>query len=141
LIQIPVFITLFYVFRNDLNVHLDSLYSFVQFPSHPSQHFLGLFDLNVNKNYVLALLTGLTQFIQTKLTLPVSPKAKTELGQGSFADDLTRSMSLQMTYVMPIFIAFIATTLPAAVSLYWVTSNTISIVLELWWRKRQKKSK
>ncbi|OJI08138.1 MAG: hypothetical protein COX02_02315 [Candidatus Vogelbacteria bacterium CG22_combo_CG10-13_8_21_14_all_37_9] len=140
LIQIPIFITLYYVFRSDLETHLSSLYSFISFPTHPNTQFLGLFDLNDLKNYPFAFLTALTQFIQTKLTLPVPVKtqgSKKALGEGTFAEDLSRSMSLQMTYVMPIIIGFFATTLPAAVALYWITSNTIHIIMELLWRKKK----
>lgn len=137
LIQIPIFITLYYVFSSNLNLHLDSLYSFIHFPAQPNVHFLGFFDLNVTKNYLFAFLTGLTQFIQTKLTLPAPTGPKKAIGEGSFADDLSRSMNLQMTYVMPVFIGFIAISLPAAVSLYWITSNSIHIAMELLWRKEK----
>lgn len=138
LIQIPIFITLYYVFSSNLDLHLDSLYSFIHFPSHSNVHFLGFFDLNVTKNYLFAILTALTQFIQTKLTLPAAPAGpKKALGEGSFAEDLSRSMNLQMTYVMPVFIGFIAISLPAAVSLYWITSNSIHIAMELLWRKKK----
>ncbi|MEK7091861.1 MAG: YidC/Oxa1 family membrane protein insertase, partial [Patescibacteria group bacterium] len=138
LIQIPIFITLFYVFQSNLETNLSSLYSFIPFPSHPNSQFLGLFDLNGLRNYLFAILTALTQFIQTKLTLPTPTGPKKALGEGTFAEDLSRSMGLQMTYVMPVFIGFIALTLPAAVSLYWITSNTMHIVMELLWRRKTK---
>jgi YidC/Oxa1 family membrane protein insertase len=138
LIQIPIFITLYYVFRSNLSSHLDSLYSFIHFPTHANANFLGLFDLNGAKNYLFAVLTALTQFIQTKLTLPAPTGPKKAIGEGTFSEDLSRSMNLQMTYLMPIVIGFIAVSLPAAVSLYWITSNSIHIVMEVLWRRKTK---
>ncbi|KKR13861.1 MAG: Membrane protein insertase, YidC/Oxa1 family [Candidatus Woesebacteria bacterium GW2011_GWA1_39_21b] len=142
LIQIPIFLTLFYVFRGDIGVHLDSLYSFVSAPTDSNNLFLGWFNLYDSKNYLFAVLTGLTQFFQTKLTLPAqSPVAKEKKdGQPSFAEEFGRSMNMQMLYIMPVVIVFIATSLPAAVSLYWITSNTLSIALELFYRRHLKKT-
>ncbi|MFA6416243.1 MAG: YidC/Oxa1 family membrane protein insertase [Candidatus Paceibacterota bacterium] len=137
IVQIPIFLTLFYVFRGDINSHLSSLYSFVQAPENFNKLFLGIFDLSANKNYLFAVLTGLTQYYQTKLTLPASSPAPTNGAERSFADDFGRSMNTQMLYVMPVVIAFVSASVPAAVCLYWITSNTMSIVLELIYQKKK----
>lgn len=138
LIQIPVFLTLYYVFLGDINSHLSSLYSFVSAPSDLNKVFLGIFNLSANKNYLFAILTGLTQYLQARLTLPPSSSTKPALGnERNFSEELSRSMNNQILYIMPLMIAFISATIPAAVSLYWITSNTISIILELVYRKKK----
>ncbi|MFA6253769.1 MAG: YidC/Oxa1 family membrane protein insertase [Candidatus Paceibacterota bacterium] len=133
LIQIPIIIALYYVFRSisdpSANWH-DLIYPFITAPSAPiNTVFLGWFDLALNKNVILSVLTGLTQYLQVKLSLPVQPKKNNKLGE-SFKDDLMRSMDLQMRYFMPLITVFIAFTLPSAIALYWVTSNSFSTIYE-----------
>ncbi len=126
-IQIPIIITLFYVFKNGFQLNLDILYSFVPKPENINTLFLGLLDIH-EKSYVLAVLVGLTQFIQMKLAIPPLPKLTKEK---SLSNDFARSMNLQMRYVMPLMIVFIAASLPSAISIYWITSNIFAIGHEL----------
>ena len=137
IVQIPIFLTLFYVFRGDITAHFSSLYSFVSAPTVFNKLFLGIFDLSANKNYLFAVLTGLTQYYQTKLTLPAPSPAPINGGERSFAEDFGRSMNTQMLYVMPVIIVFVSATVPAAVCLYWIASNTMSIVLELVYQNKK----
>jgi membrane protein insertase Oxa1/YidC/SpoIIIJ len=51
-------------------------------------------------------------------------------GKQSFQEDLARSMQVQMRYVLPVMIGFIAYTTSAAVALYWATSNILGIAQE-----------
>lgn len=70
--------------------------------------------------------------------MPPTP-SETPMGtERSFKDDLAKSMSVQMRYVMPVFVAFIAYTISAAVALYWITSNCFSIGHELFVRRKAK---
>ncbi|MFA5736673.1 MAG: YidC/Oxa1 family membrane protein insertase [Candidatus Paceibacterota bacterium] len=140
LIQLPIILALFYVFRDSLVVHQDIIYSFVSIPEKINPQFLGLIDISMNKNVVLAILTGLTQFIQVQLTMPkpknkkISPQSKE---QPTFGGDFARSMDIQVRYVMPFIISFIAWQLPAAISLYWITSNIFHLVSGLKIKKEQ----
>ncbi|MFA5022774.1 MAG: YidC/Oxa1 family membrane protein insertase [Candidatus Paceibacterota bacterium] len=138
LIQIPIIITLYYVFRDSFNVHTDLIYSFVSAPSQINTNFLGWFDLTANKSIVLSVLTGLSQYLQVRFSLPTQPKSKNKLGE-SFKDDLMRSMDLQMRYFMPLITVFIAFTLPSAIAVYWVTSNSFSAIYEMVVIKKIKK--
>jgi YidC/Oxa1 family membrane protein insertase len=45
-------------------------------------------------------------------------------------------MQLNVKYFLPIFIAFIAYQISAAVALYWITSNIFTIVQE-WYIRRE----
>lgn len=121
LVQLPIILALFYVFKDSVSL---------QGVGHI---FLGWFDLT-SRSYVLAVLTGLTQFFQIKLSLPPQPP-KTD-GARSFQEDLARNMQWQMKYFMPVMITVVAAGLPAALALYWITSSLFAIAYELLIRRR-----
>jgi YidC/Oxa1 family membrane protein insertase len=140
LIQIPVIIGLYWVFLKGLAVVDTSiLYSFVSVPASLDMHFL-MFDLT-QKSIILALLAGVTQFIQTHISLgkqPPLPPPSAE--KASFQEDFARSMQVQMRYILPVMIGFIAYTTAGAVALYWATSNILSIIQELLMRPKEKQA-
>ena len=128
LIQIPVIIGLYFVFFKGIkNIDVSILYSFIEVPLTLDMHFL-IFDL-AGKSIILALLAGVSQYFQTSISLgkPLSPKVASSTDKPSFQEDFARSMQIQMRYVLPIMVGFIAFTTSAAVALYWVTSNILSI--------------
>ncbi|MDP3661600.1 MAG: YidC/Oxa1 family membrane protein insertase [bacterium] len=133
LLQLPVIISLFYVFyRGGLPEINETLrYAFIPRPE-VSMEFLGLIDI-AGKSIFLAALAGITQFFQVKLALP-PPAPGTR--DGSFQGELAHGMHMQMKYVMPIFAAIAAYTISGAVALYWVTSNLFAIGQELVVRRR-----
>jgi YidC/Oxa1 family membrane protein insertase len=135
LIQFPIIIALYYVFLKGLPLMNDTLYSFVHVPAHISMKFLGIVDMQ-KSSLVLALLAGLTQFFQARLT---SMKMTPPKSDGSFKNEMMKSLQLQTQYVLPIFIALIATRIASAVALYWVTSNLFTIGQEFIVRKRAEK--
>ena len=94
--------------------------------------FLGAFDL-AGKSIILAFLAAITQFFQMKLAMPALPKPKPKNSSKgiSFKEELVKNMSVQMRYMMPIIVFFIAWQISAAVALYWTVSNFFSIVHEL----------
>ena len=135
--QIPVIFGLYFVFiREGLpSINADILYSFNAMPENVNMLFLGLLDIS-QKSIILALLAGVTQFFQAYM---MTPPQKKRSATPSIKEDLARSMSLQMKYVFPVIITIIASRFPAAVSLYWVTSNVFSIAQELYVRKNIRK--
>lgn len=137
LLQLPVIFALYAVFQHGISVtDTSQLYSFVRVPAHVNSLFLGLIDIS-QKSLILAFLTGLSQFFQARFAVP-PPKPRGE--KPSFQEDLARSMSLQVRFVLPVFIFFIAWGLPAVVSLYWITSNLFMIAQELYIRRKYKRS-
>ena len=60
-------------------------------------------------------------------------------GERTLQEDFARSMQIQMRYVLPVMIGFIAYQSAAAVALYWATSNILSIVQEILMRRRREK--
>jgi len=136
LIQLPIIFALYFIFlRGGLPmINTEILYSFVTVPTSVDVEFLGI--LNVfDRSIVLALLTGISQYVQGKLVMP-KPQPRKKGKAVSLKDDMARSMQLQMRYVMPVIVAVIAYTLPAIVAIYWTTSNIFTIFQEIFVRKR-----
>ncbi|MEA2112718.1 MAG: YidC/Oxa1 family membrane protein insertase [Patescibacteria group bacterium] len=136
LIQLPIIFALYFVFLKGgfPEINTDILYSFVKIPEVINMNFLGLISM-VEKNIYLALLAGISQYIQVQLMLPkLEPRNNKQ--QKTFKDDLMRSMNTQMKFVMPIIVFFISYGLPAAVALYWITSNTFMILQEIFVKRK-----
>lgn len=140
LIQFPIIISLYRIFYAGGIGEVDPslLYSFVHVPDHVvSMVFLGFISLT-SKNIIFALLAAVTQFFQAQIITPPSPPVVSG-EKKSIGNDLARSMTFQSKYVFPVLIFFIAYAVSAAVSLYWIVSNTFSIFQELYVRRRYKK--
>ncbi|MBI1999200.1 MAG: membrane protein insertase YidC [Parcubacteria group bacterium] len=132
IIQLPILIALYWTFWKGLaNGGFDSsvLYSFVSAPDTVNMNFLGLIDMS-GKSVVLALLAGLSQYVQVKLSSPLPSAAPRTGGPLSLKEEFARSMQIQMRYGLPIFVAVISYTISAAVALYWTTSNLFTIIHE-----------
>lgn len=108
-IQLPIVISLYYVFyKGGLpEVNTELLYSFVKVPEYVDMHLLGLFDMSA-KSVILAFIVGITQFYQMKLSFPPLPPRDKSKKDVSMKEELSRSMNLQMRYVMPIITGVIA---------------------------------
>lgn len=127
LLQLPVFFALYRLFLSGIGFNSADLYSFVRLPEAIQIMFLGLIDIS-KSNYVLAVLAGLTQFFQMRLALPKPPK--NQKPPESFQEQLSRSMSVQSRYIMPLFIFFIALKFSSGIALYWTAMNVFAIVHE-----------
>lgn len=138
LIQIPILLTLFFVFRSGLPFDEGELYSFVKLPQTVNTVFLSLFNLQVPA-WPLALFAGLTQFVQARLAVPALPRVKVAENP-SFADTMSRSMNLNMRYIFPGLITVIALGFPAALVLYWITNNLFMIAHELLVKRRAREA-
>ncbi len=125
LIQLPILIALYRalmgILENSGNLAA-ILYPFVKDPGPINTFFLGVIDLAVPSLF-LAVLTGIFQFIQSKMMFKSPSKAKAP-GQKM---DVQKTMGRQMTYFMPLFIVFISLKLPAGLPLYWAASTLFGI--------------
>jgi YidC/Oxa1 family membrane protein insertase len=116
-------------------INTDILYSFIPNPTLITMDFLGQLDIT-EKSLALALLAGVTQFISTRLAMPtLSPKSVTT--EPDFKADFARNMQLQMKYVMPVLIVFIAYNFSAVIAIYFIVSNLMTILQELFVRKHR----
>lgn len=139
LVQIPIIFALYYVFYKGINFESGVLYSFVRAPEHANMIFLGILDIS-QKSLILAILAGVSQYLQA-LFMPTGQIAKTTGGSfipsPSFAESFTKSMHMQMKYVFPFVIAFIAYSISGAVALYWITSNLFMVGQQIYVKKEK----
>ena len=135
LIQIPIIFALYYVFFNGINFQSGPLYSFISSPEHINMIFLGVLDIT-KKSLVLAILAGLSQYLQAYY-MPKPPASSGAGGSpGSFSESFTKSMNMQMKYIFPFIVAFIAYSISGAVALYWITSNLFMVGQQIYVNKR-----
>jgi len=134
LIQIPVFIWLFYVVRNFANdqINPDSIYSFFYFfgkkftsVESVTTTFLWM-DLLTTKNIVLTVMAALFTYLQMKLTNLVKPAAATPAVWWAAMPDMSKMM-----WFMGIFMAFMIWSFVYStqtwVWLYIVTTTLFSV--------------
>lgn len=117
LLQIPIILALYQAFIGFAAGKPDLLYSTLQL----SQNFtamMGGVDL-FHKSILVALLAGLTQYAQLSMS-PVQVDDK----------DPQAGMQKALRLTMPVMITFFAAALPAAVALYWATSNVVTLIME-----------
>lgn len=136
LIQFPVFIALYMLLKQGVEANYTLLYSFINFPQNINTVFLGLVDVS-KASYVISFLAALSQFFQVKLSMPSVKKISS--GPRSFKDELQKNMGIQMKYIMPVFIFFIAQRFPSGLALYWTTSNVFAIFHEIIVSRKSKK--
>jgi len=122
LIQLPVLIALFSVFQRGLETsELSRLYSFVANPGTLHAISFGFLDLTKGNIY-LGIIAALTQFLQTRLTMPLPD---------SSANSFSKTLAWQTTYILPILIFVWSFKFPSALLLYWTILNILGILQEL----------
>jgi YidC/Oxa1 family membrane protein insertase len=131
LIQLPIIMVLYQVFRNGLTTAgFSTLYSFMPHPGVIDTHFLGL-NLSTPDKWILPIITGLLQLVQTKqmqaLTRPMT-NAKTDDSQAA----MMVAMNKNMLYLTPVMTVLFSMRLPAALPLYWLM-NTLFAIVQQWW--------
>ncbi len=125
LIQLPIFIALYYVLQAVLkSSELNLLYSFVHNPGTIKTVTLGFLDLHA-PSIILAVLAGLAQYWQAKSMMSRQTKPAGD-------DSMTAMMNKQMLYFMPALTVIIGWRLPAGLTLYWFFS-TILTVAQQWY--------
>ncbi len=134
IVQLVVLIALYFaLFREGFPVINEALlYSYVHVPAAVSTTFFGLLDILSSHNIILAFLVGFTQYLAIRLTLLRTPSP-------THPDKVTahKMQSAMMLYFMPLLMAVVSYTFPAAVGVYFVTSNLVSLFQE-WVLKRKK---
>ncbi|MEO5635325.1 MAG: YidC/Oxa1 family membrane protein insertase [Candidatus Paceibacterota bacterium] len=137
LIQIPIIFALYYVFFKGINFENGLLYSFIHIPEHINMMFLGILDIS-KKSLLLAVLAGVSQYLQAYY-MPKAPVAAEN--SNSFQDSFAKSMNMQMKYVFPFVVAFIAYTISGAIALYWITSNLFAVGQQIYVKRNQESQK
>jgi len=135
LLQFPILIAMFVVFQKATG-SIDGveklLYEPIKNMAYIKQVLAGQIPFNTTlfglvnmakPSAVLAVIAGVTQYIQVKMITPKKQKSDA-------ADPQARMTSL-MNYTFPALTVFIAWTLPAALPIYWITTNLVAI-LQQW---------
>lgn len=137
-IQLPILLTLFWVFQSKTLTTVDTalLYSFVPVPEAISPVFLGVFAI-ASASITLAVIAALLQFVQGYLSFPIPPKS-TGTGPATMSQDFGRAMALQMRFVLPIFVGIGAYVTSNAIALYLITASIIAILQELYMRSKKR---
>ncbi|NQV90610.1 membrane protein insertase YidC [Candidatus Uhrbacteria bacterium] len=128
LIQLPILIALYQVLLAGFGSEtLGELYGFIPNPGEINHIFFGVIDLSVPSLY-LAVLAGYFQFMQTRMLMHRRPPAQVKGKKGSKDETMLASMNKSMLMFMPAITVVIGATLPAGLTLYWVTVNIVSIL-------------
>ena len=139
-LQIPIVIALYFSVSQGggvplPSINIDLLYSFIAAPVAVTMNFMGMIDIT-ERSMILAALAGITQFYQVRLAMPqLEPRDPN--AAPSFKDDFARNMQLQMRYVMPVVIVFVAYAISAAIALYFFVSNLVAILQELYLKRHR----
>jgi len=120
------------------------LYSFIHIPEHVSMIFLGVFNIS-EKSLTLAILAGVSQYLQAHFMPKPILSSNTNGSIGSFSESFAKSMHMQMKYVFPVFIFVLLYTgipgvvppLSGAVALYWITSNLFMVGQQIYVKKEK----
>lgn len=135
LIQLPILIVLYQVFRGGLNMDgFSNLYSFMPRPETLNTLFFGL-DLTQPDRWVLPIVAGLLQLGLSFLTMP--PKPKTE----ETKSDPMAMMSRQMLFLLPITTVLFGRAMPSALVIYWIVTTAFSLVQQWYVNKMIKEEK
>lgn len=132
IVQLVILIALYQVFIKVLgfNGQVSALapeYSFI------NTRFLYLDLARADPWIILPGLAGASQFLMTKMMLPVVKKEeKIAADSQDKKDDLMYNLQEQMLYLGPIFTVLIAWKLPSGLALYWLATTVFSIVQQ-WW--------
>lgn len=139
IIQLPVLFALYFaLFKEGLPAiatHL--LYGFVHAPATVQMNFFGLVDLTKHHNLLLTIIVAALQFAVVWLSVARMKQAPKGSGVGRETREAAiRTQQQLMLYFFPAMMAVITYSLPAAVGLYFATSNLVSLGQE-WLIKRQ----
>ena len=151
LLQLPVFFALYQVLFKIVDFNradfLESINQKIYSPAFyldkvPDTTFLG-FNLSAKPNkwqsigvliLLIPVITGVLQFIQSKMLAPQTAPAKVQKKEPESGDkkesmeDSLASVQSQMILIMPAMIAFFSYGFPVGLSLYWNTFTIVGII-------------
>lgn len=141
LVQIPIFIALYFAFFNE-GLHpiaTDILYSFVHVPTTINTNFLGFLDLLAKNNIVLAVLVAVLQYAVVRFSFVRmgTQKPSQQRTEKERMQDVQRQM---MLYFLPALMGVVSYTVPAAVGIYFIAGSVFSLAQE-WLIQRQMQAK
>jgi YidC/Oxa1 family membrane protein insertase len=117
LIQLPILIGLYQVFVRSLRGgELVGLYSFIKVPEVINPIFLHWLDLS-RPNVIMGVIAGVLQYYLSKISLPPQ--------QGN--DQMSKMLSYQTLYLLPLITIIFGAQFPSGLTLYWIVTTLFGI--------------
>jgi len=127
LIQLPILIAVFQVFRTGLTDANLPVYSFIHNPGALNTLGFGFLVLSA-PNIFLAVITGVAQYIQASMLSGVSPLKSVAKKEGAKDESMMTTMNKQMKFMMPVMTIIIGSTLPSGLMIYWLIGIVFTIL-------------
>ncbi|MFN3301873.1 MAG: YidC/Oxa1 family membrane protein insertase [Patescibacteria group bacterium] len=127
IIQLPILIAVYQVFKSGILTENLLLYPFIYNPGRLNPLAFGFINL-AERNFFLALLTGIVQFFQSKMFPRQKPPPEVRKEKGAKDESTMAILNKQMVLMMPIFTVVIGATLPSGLVLYWLISLVLAIL-------------
>lgn len=128
LIQFPILIAVYQVFRVGMTSASLPVYSFIHNPGTLDIMAFGILNL-AKSNYVLAIITGIFQYLQMKILTDNQPAKQLVKQKEAKDENMMTTMNKQMKFMMPALTVFIGLTLPSGLMLYWLI-NVLGTIVE-----------
>lgn len=152
LIQLPIFIALYNVFIQIVNVNTVESVNNINKVLYSQSLFLdqawdpNFFGISLAANpsqwqnvgiilLAVPFITAFLQFIQSKMMMP-KKEALEQKQESKGGDDFQKVMQTQMIYIMPVMIGFFSYTFPVGLSLYWNVFTLFGIIQQYLLQKK-----
>ena len=135
ILQIPVFIALYLVFSKGIHNDVASLYSFVMFPDNLHTNAFGFLDVT-KKNIAVGIITGMSAYLLARRQSSSFTAPSADKKEPSFQESFQSTLRIQLLYIFPVIILVTSSIVPAAIGVYWITSNILGIFQD-WYIKRE----
>ncbi len=128
-IQIPIIFGLYYtLIKSGLpEINAGFLYEIVSNPGPIGLTIFGI-PLVSNGNVIIALLAGITSYIQIHLSSLNQPQLGNEM--------MAKMMKIQMRVMFPIIAFIVSWQIGGVIGIYWTASNIFTILQDLYFRKK-----
>ncbi|HEY0965201.1 MAG TPA: YidC/Oxa1 family membrane protein insertase [Candidatus Saccharimonadales bacterium] len=166
LVQLPIFIGLYYVIRiftehrgdiakftYDFLESIGPIRELITRPDQFNEKLFGFIDLTKTAFHqggvewfliLLAVVAGVTQYVMSKQTTPQDQSKRrlrdimAEAAEGKEADqaEMNAIVMGKMTKVLPFFMFFVMISLPGAIALYYATSNIVAVLQQAYLIRR-----
>ncbi|MCX7779203.1 MAG: YidC/Oxa1 family membrane protein insertase [Patescibacteria group bacterium] len=137
MVQLPILIAVYQVFRTGILSQELNLYPFIHNPGQLNPIAFGFINF-AEKNFPLALLTGMVQFWQSKMLSRKKPPPEVKKEKEAKDESMMAMMNRQMMVMMPLFTVIIGMTLPSGLIFYWLINLILTIGQQFFFFKKQK---
>ena len=140
IISLVIIFALYQVFLTVLNVNGNSSLNGILYPflapfagSHVLNVTFGYLNLiNPDQYFILPILAAATQFLLSKMMLPVvSKEERLATKTPGKSDDLMYNMQEQSMYLMPVMTILIGWKLSSGLVLYWLLSSVLQLLQQI----------